>query len=111
MNGFARLAGREHVCVPANSISVVKVVGPLQAVVGVDHKEICIEPLSHRQDIILINGVTFASKSGVYPVQVANLRNKDVWLNMNSRLGTIRECMVQPDMSSRVDFLQITYSK
>lgn len=42
MKGFERLAVREHVCVPANSISVVKVVGPLQAVVGVDHKEICI---------------------------------------------------------------------
>lgn len=70
------------------------------------HKNVCIEPLSHRQDIILINGVTSASKSGVYPVQVANLGNKDVWLNTNSRLGTISECMVEPDMSSRVDFLQ-----
>lgn len=92
--------------VPANSISVVKVVGPLQDVVGAEHKDVCIEPLSHRQDVILINGVTSASKSGVYPVQVANLGNKDVWLNMNSRLGTISECMVEPDPGSRVDFLQ-----
>lgn len=102
MKGFARLAGREHVCVPANSISVNKVVGPLQDVVGTDHKDVCFEPLSHRQNVILINGVTSASKS----VQVANLGNKDVWLNMNSRLGTISECMVEPDPSSRVDFLQ-----
>lgn len=89
---------------PANCIPVVKVIGPLQDEVGADNnKDVCIEPLSHRQHIILINGVTSASKFRIYPVQIANLGNKNVWLNTNSRLGTISEVMIEPNPSSRVD--------
>lgn len=80
--------------------------GLLQNVVGADHKDVCIEPLPHRQDVILINRVTSVSKFGVYSVQVANLGNKDGWLNVKSRLGTLSKCMVEPDPSSRIDLLQ-----
>lgn len=75
--------------------------GPLQNV-----EDVCIEPLPHRQDVILINGVTSVSKFGVFSVQVANFGNKDVWLNVKSRLGTLSKCMVEPDPRSRIDFLQ-----
>ena len=87
VKGFARVAGREDVCIPANSMSVVRVVGPLQDVCGLQGKSVCIEPLATRQDDILINSVSSASKSSVYHVQVPNLGDKTSGLKLTVGLA------------------------
>ena len=67
-----------------------------------------IEPLATRQDVIIIYSVSSASIFSVYPVQVANLDEKDIWIKANSRLGTVSECVIdlEPQQDSQYTFLE-----
>jgi hypothetical protein len=67
IKGFARVAGDRNVCVPANSISIINVIGPSQKL-SVE-KTISIEPLSKNGELILVESVCTSSQNR-YPVRV-----------------------------------------
>jgi hypothetical protein len=69
-------------------------------------KSLCIERFTKRQDVILINSVSSAVKSGVYRVQVANLGSKDIWIKANIRLEIVGECDKEPQQDSQLTFLE-----
>lgn len=90
IRGFARVAGRSEFCVPANSVSVVNVVGPTQKSDSDSEKIMNIQLLSTNADVLVINSVSTTSKN-LFPVRVANLKPTDLWLKPNMRIGLIRE--------------------
>ena len=59
-----------------------------------------------RQDIILIKSVSSVLKSSVYPVQVVNLVEKDIWIKAYSSLGIVRKCVIEPHQDSQIIFLE-----
>lgn len=66
----------------------------------------CIEPLATQQDVILVNSVSSASKSSVYPVHVANLDEKDIWIKANRRFGIVSECVIELQQNFQVSFVE-----
>lgn len=103
VKGFARVAGRSEVCVPANSVSVVNVVGPTQKTLS--DKVVNIEPLSVNAEVMVINSVSTTSKN-LFPVRIANLKPTDLWLKPNMRIGIIREVNCVFDRDSEIEFFQ-----
>lgn len=59
-----------------------------------------------RQDIILIKSVSSVLKSSVYPVQVVNLVEKDIWIKAYSSLGIVRKCVIEAHQDSQIIFLE-----
>ena len=39
-----------------------------------------------------------------YPVRIANLKDTDIWLKRNSKIGIIREVNVLPEVDSNIEF-------
>lgn len=68
-------------CVPANSVSVVNVVGPTKKTVSdkVVNKVVNMEPLSVNAEVMVINSV-FTTSKNLFPVRIANLKSTDLWL-------------------------------
>ncbi|VDI48097.1 Hypothetical predicted protein [Mytilus galloprovincialis] len=102
IKGFARVAGSSEICVPANSVSIVTVVGPTQT--RSKDKIINIEPLSRNTEVMVIDSVSTTERNR-YPVRIANLKSSDLWLKPNTRIGVIREvtCLVNQE-ESEVEF-------
>ncbi|CAG2204695.1 unnamed protein product [Mytilus edulis] len=104
IKGFARVAGSSEICVPANSVSIVTVVGPTQT--RSKDKIINIEPLSRNTEVMVIDSVSTTERNR-YPVRIANLKSSDLWLKPNTRIGVIREvtCLVNQE-ESEVEFFK-----
>ena len=88
VKGFVRVAGRDQICIPGNSASVVNVVGPSAKQGCVDDSFVCIEPLANEQNFVLLNTVA-ESRAGCFPVLVANLTQRDVWIRPKTRVGLV----------------------
>ncbi|CAC5375533.1 unnamed protein product [Mytilus coruscus] len=109
IKGFARVAGNSEICVPANSVSIVTVVGPTQT--RSKDKIINIEPLSRNTEVMVIDSVSTTERNR-YPVRIANLKSADLWLKPNTRIGVIREvtCLVNQE-KSEVEFFKTNDNK
>ena len=101
ITGLARVAGRTDVCIPANSVSVINVVGPTQKLPT--ERPIIVEPLTNNHDFVIVNSLSDSSKPK-YPVRIANLKDTDIWLKPNSKIGIIREVSVLPDIETEIEF-------
>ncbi len=99
--GFARVAGRDTVRVPAGSVMTVLATGhrPVQG----NHNEslnIAVEPLATAlPGNLLVVPTLAASSGGQYPVRVANLGTTDVWLKPGTRVGLLQQVEVVEDDS------------
>lgn len=105
IEGIAQVAGTDSVCVPANSISFVHVRGPHRKHWKFPSTPICIEPSSQIDRLLIINTVV-EQGSGAFAVPVANLTSTDIWIPPRTRLGLMRECMLEPSSVSKVEFVQ-----
>lgn len=103
IKGFARVAGDRKVCIPANSVSIINVIGPSQKL-SVE-KTISIEPLSKNGELILVESVCTSSQNR-YPVRVANIKSTDLWLEPNSRVGIIREVDCVYSRDTEIEFFR-----
>ena len=85
--GFAKVAGKNDVLVPAGSVSVLCVVDVKHEFLGQDTM---VSPLAQNtgSNLLVIHTVTTASK-GDMTVRVANLSDSDLWLKPKSRIGVI----------------------
>ena len=75
-------------CIPANSVTIINVVGPTQKLPT--ERPIIVEPLAHNYDLVIVTSLSDSSKPK-YPVRIANLKDTDIWLNPNSKIGIIRD--------------------
>jgi hypothetical protein len=91
------------VCIPANSVSIINVIGPSQKL-SVE-KTISIEPLSKNGELILVESVCTSSQNR-YPVRVANIKSTDLWLEPNSRVGIIREVDCVYSRDTEIEFFR-----
>ena len=103
VKGFARIAGNSEICVPANSVSIINVVGPTQKTSN--DKTVLIEPISKAGDIMLVDSISTTEKNK-YPVRVANLKSTDMWLKPNSRIGIIREVECVYSQNTDIEFFR-----
>lgn len=89
--GFVKLAGRQPVNIPANSMKVVfgttrrnKSTAPYTAIV----QAISCENGSLPKNILMVD--TFVEmKDGIVPVKLMNIGEEDVWLSPKSRIGVV----------------------
>ena len=103
VKGFARIAGNSEVCVPANSVGIVSVVGPTQKMEK--DRIVNIEPLSNNIDVMVIDSISTTEKN-LFPVRVANLKSTDFWLKPNTRIGIVREVSCVFDHTSEIEFFK-----
>ncbi|CAC5370522.1 unnamed protein product [Mytilus coruscus] len=89
------------VCIPANSVSVVNVIGPTQKIPA--ERPVIVEPLTNDTDFIVVNSLSESSRH-TYPVRIANLKNTDIWLKRNRKIGIIREVNVLPEINNEIEF-------
>ncbi|CAC5397197.1 unnamed protein product [Mytilus coruscus] len=89
------------VCIPANSVSVVNVIGPTQKLPA--ERPIIVEPLTNDTDFMVVDSLSESSRH-TYPVRIANLKNTDIWLKRNRKIGIIREVNVLPEINNEIEF-------
>ena len=105
VKGFARLAGHEAACIPANSVSIVNVKGPHTRLKSDGLSHVCIEPFAKTEKLILLNTVA-KNDAGIFPVPVVNPTQSDIWIQAKSKLGLVSECTAEPPSVSKVEFIQ-----
>ncbi|CAC5411785.1 unnamed protein product [Mytilus coruscus] len=102
ITGFARISGNMDVCIPANSVSVVNVIGPTQKLPA--ERPIIVELLTNDTDFIVVNSLSESSRH-TYPVRIANLKTLTFGLKRNRKIGIIREVNVLPEVNNEIEFL------
>ncbi|CAC5426114.1 unnamed protein product [Mytilus coruscus] len=101
ITGFERISENMDVCIPANSVSVVNVIGPTQKLPS--ERPIIVEPLTNDTDFIVVNSLSESNRH-TYPARIANLKNTDIWLKRNRKIGFIREVNVLPEINNEIEF-------
>lgn len=108
--GFAKVAGKTKVRIPAGSVSVVKITGwhgPQTS-----NTAALVEPLSGQTpgNLIVINTVT-GVVNGQLHVRVANITDEDVWLQPHTRIGVLHEINNVMDTKNTVDFKRVSVNE
>ena len=110
VHGFAKVAGKSQVRIPAGSISVIRVngwQGPQNSKTAA-----LVEPLSGQTpgNIIVINTMTQVVNGQLY-IKVANISNEDVWLKPHTRIGVLHEVNDAMDTKNTVDFKRVSINE
>lgn len=108
VRGFARVAGRSDVRVPAGSVSTVKVTG-FHRQHG-ECNQTMIEPLTTTLpgNLLVVNTLSQAVK-GNYMVRIVNMGSQDVWLKPRTRIGRLQDVDIEEEEPNReFDFRQVT---
>ena len=96
-SGFVRVAGREPVRIPCNSVANLMVTGPAWGTSAL------VEPLVVPvQGNIQVASTLVNTTKAYFAIQVVNHTTKDVWLKPRTRLGTICEA-TQIDGGERLE--------
>ena len=108
--GFAKVAGKSQVRIPAGSVSVVRVngwQGPQNSSTAA-----LVEPLKGQipGNIIVINTVTQVS-NGQLHVRVATITDEDLWLQLHTRIGVLHEVDDVMDTKNTVDFKMVSINE
>lgn len=103
VRGFAKVAGKSQVRVPAGSVSVLRIngwQGPQTR-----NTTALVEPLSGQVagNLLVINTLTHIN-NGQLHVRVANITHEDVWLQPHTRIGVLHEMKVVEDTKNNIDF-------
>ena len=104
--GFAKVAGKSEVQVPANSVSVLRVVGVRDEFL---HQDVTVSPLANQglNNLVVVESLTEAKKSGMF-VRVANMGSDDIWLKPRTRVGIFKSVQeVQDSTHTAVSFRQV----
>ncbi|KAK3748343.1 hypothetical protein QZH41_001951 [Actinostola sp. cb2023] len=107
--GFAKVAGKNKVRIPAESVSVIQATGLNGG--KMDYTAL-VEPVSWSLpgDIVVVNTVTTVIGGRMY-IRVANLGREDVFLNPRTRIGvvhSVEHCVVPSD---KVDFKRVSVNE
>ncbi|KAK3715036.1 hypothetical protein QZH41_002685 [Actinostola sp. cb2023] len=107
--GFAKVAGKNKVRIPAESVSVIQATGLNGG--KMDYTAL-VEPVSWSLpgDIVVVNTVTTVIGGRMY-IRVANLGREDVFLNPRTRIGvvhSVENCVVPSD---KVDFKRVSVNE
>ena len=107
VRGFAKVAGRSQIRVPAGSVSAIRVngwQGPQTS-----NTAALVEPLNGQTpgNIIVINTVTKVV-NGQLHVRVANIGDEDVWLQPHTRIGVLHEINDVVDTKNTVNFKRVS---
>ena len=110
VRGFAKVAGKSQVRVPAGSVSVIRIngwQGPQTS-----NTAALVEPLSGQTpgNLIVINTVTLVVNGQLY-VRVANIADEDVWLQPHTRIGVLHEINDVMDTKNTVDFKRVSVNE
>lgn len=110
VRGFAKVAGRSQIRVPAGSVSAIRVngwQGPQTS-----NTAALVEPLNGQTpgNIIVINTVTKVV-NGQLHVRVANIGDEDVWLQPHTRIGVLHEINDVVDTKNTVDFKRVSINE
>lgn len=103
VHGFAEVAGKSQIRVPANSVSVLRIngwQGPQTSTTAA-----LVEPLSGQVpgNLVVINTLTHVN-NGQLHVRVANITDGDVWLQAHTRIGILHEIRNVEDTKNKIDF-------
>ena len=110
VRGFAKVAGKSQVRIPAGSVSVVRITGRHGP--QTSNTAALVEPLSGKTpgNLIVINTVTCVV-NGQLHVRVANISDEDVWLQPHTRIGVLHEINDVMDTKNTVDFKRVSINE
>ena len=103
---FAKVGGREPLCIPAHSTRIISCVTQQSSA----PREVAIQAI-HDGSSNLPRGIavvdTFAKvRRGLVPVTVANIGGEDVWLQPRSRIGLVAEASVIHSSDCTIDLTE-----
>uniref|UniRef100_A0A672FZX6 Gypsy retrotransposon integrase-like protein 1 n=1 Tax=Salarias fasciatus TaxID=181472 RepID=A0A672FZX6_SALFA len=103
----ARVVGKNKIRVPASSVATIHVRGPKQQ--PGSHPSMLLEPGNTPLPggLMVIPTLTCYS-SPVFPVQVINLTQEDIWLPPKTRVGTLSHCESVENEPFQVKFQRIS---
>lgn len=103
----ARVAGKHKVHVPASSVATVYARG-LKRQSGGDPSMLLEPGNTPLPGGLMVVPTVISSNSHVFPVQVINLSQEDVWLPPKTRLGTLTQCQCVEGEPYEVKFQRIS---
>lgn len=108
--GFAKVAGKSQVRVPAGSVSFIRITG--WQVPQTSNTAALVEPLSGQTpgNLIVINTATLVVNGQLY-ARVANITDEDVWLQPHTRIGVLHENNNVMDTKNTVDFNRVSVNE
>ena len=110
VRGFAKVAGKSQIRVPAGSVSVLRIngwQGPQTSTTAA-----LVEPL-HGQvpgNLVVINTLTHVN-NGQLHVRVANITDGDVWLQAHTRIEILHEIRNVEDTKNKIDFKRVSVNE
>ena len=110
VRGFAKVAGKSQIRVPAGSVSVLRIngwQGPQTR-----NTAALVEPLSGQVpgNLVVINTLTHVN-NGQLHVRVANITDEDVWLQPHTRIGVLHEITDVEDTKNSIDFKRVSVNE
>lgn len=110
VHGFAKVAGKSQIRVPAGSVSVLRIngwQGPQTSTLAA-----LLEPLSGQVpgNLVVINTLTHVN-NGQLHVRVANITDGDVWLQAHTRIEILHEIRNVEDTKNKIDFKRVSVNE
>ena len=110
IRGFAKVAGKSQIRVPAVSVSVLRIngwQGPQTSTTAA-----LVESLREQVpgNLVVINTLTHVN-NGQLHVRVANITEEDVWLQPHTRIGVLHEIRNVEDTKNNIDFERVSVNE
>ena len=110
VRGFAKVAGKSQIRVPAGSVSVARINGWQGP--RTKNTAALVEPLSGQVpgNLVVINTLTHANNGQLY-VRVVNITDEDVWLQPHTRIGVLHKIKDVEDTKNNINFRRVSVNE